>query len=232
MTLPKLNTPEYELELPSTKETVKYRPYLVKEEKLLMIAMETGEEKDVINATIQAVDNCTFNKFKVDTMPSFDVEYLLLNIRAKSTGEVSELNVLCTDDYETYAPAKVDLKDVKVQYNDEHNKTIKLTDEIGVVMGYPSVTSTFSSATGTEFAFALIRECIEQVYDKDSIYNRADMSEEEIDEFIDSMDTSMLEKVQSFFSTSPVLKHSIKVTNPKTKVECDIELRGLQSFFG
>ena len=236
MALPKLNVPTYELVVPSTDEKIKYRPFLVKEEKVLLMAMESGKTEDILNATKTIVDECTFNKMKLGKMPMFDVEYIFLQIRAKSVGEVSKLRVLCQDDGETYADVEVDLNDVNVQVDDSHTNKIELTDETGVIMQYPTIDS-FTEEGITDInpsnMIDVIASCIAQIYDKkgEEGYDSKDSTKKELVEFIEQMNTKQFADVQKFYDTMPTLKHTITVKNPKTKKESNVILTGLNDFF-
>ena len=237
MALPKLDVPIYELTVPSTDEKIKYRPFLLKEEKILLIAMESGESEDVIQAVKQIVSECTFNKLKLGSMPMFDVEYIFLQIRSKSVGEVSKLKVLCRDDGETYANVEVDLTEIEVQVNDDHTNKIELTDEMGVIMRYPTIDS-FSTAGISDITadnmLDVIVTCIDKIYDKkgEEVYDSKDSSQKELMDFVEQMNTTQFQDVQSFFDSMPKLRHEIVVVNPKTKVENVVALSGLNDFFG
>ena len=237
MALPKLEVPIYELTVPSTDEKIKYRPFLIKEEKILLIAMESGENEDVIQAVKQIVSECTFNKLKLGNMPMFDVEYIFLQIRSKSVGEVSKLKVLCRDDGETYANVEVDLTEIEVQVNDDHTNKIELTDEMGVIMRYPTIDS-FSTAGISDITadnmLDVIVTCIDKIYDKkgEEVYDSKDSSQKELMDFVEQMNTTQFQDVQSFFDSMPKLRHEIVVVNPKTKVENVVALSGLNDFFG
>ena len=236
MALPKLTTPTYELEVPSTDEKIKYRPFLVKEEKILLIALESGEPEDIINAVKDIVTSCTFEKLNLGKMPMFDVEYIFLNIRAKSVGEVSNLRLKCPDDVETYADVEVDLSKVQVQVEKGHSPKIELTDEMGLVMAYPSIDS-FSKTGITDITaenmLEVISSCIHQVYDKkgEEVFDAKDQSKKELTEFIESLNTTQFRAVQQFFDTMPKLKHVVTIENPNTKVKTDVVLQGLNDFF-
>ena len=236
MALPKLTTPTYELEVPSTDEKVKYRPFLVREEKILLIALESGEPEDIINAVKDIVTECTFGKVDLGKLPMFDVEYIFLNIRAKSVGEVSTLRLLCPDDGETYANVDIDLSKIMVQVDKGHNPKIELTEEMGMIMGYPNI----DSMTGTGITeinatnmLDVISSCILQIYDKkgEEIYETKDQTKKELSEFIESLNTQQFQKVQQFFDTMPKLKHAVELENPKTGVKSKIVLQGLNDFF-
>ena len=237
MALPKLEVPIYELTVPSTDEKIKYRPFLIKEEKILLIAMESGENEDVIQAVKQIVSECTFNKLKLGSMPMFDVEYIFLQIRSKSVGEVSKLKVLCRDDGETYANVEVDLTEIEVQVNDDHTNKIELTDEMGVIMKYPTIDS-FSTAGISDITadnmLDVIVACIDKIYDKkgEEVYDSKDSSKKELMDFVEGMNTTQFQDVQAFFDSMPKLRHEITVVNPKTKVENVVALSGLNDFFG
>ena len=236
MALPKIDVPIYELVVPSTDEKIKYRPFLVKEEKILLIAMESGETKDMLQAVKDIVDECTFNKLKLGDIPMFDVEYIFLNIRAKSVGEVSKLKVLCQDDGKTYANVEVDLNEVQVQVEEGHTNKIELTDEMGVIMKYPTIDS--FNANGitditTENMLEVIAACIAQIYDKkgEEIYDSKDSTQKELVDFVEQLNTSQFQDMQKFFDTMPSLKHEVTVKNPKTKKESKVTLTGLNDFF-
>jgi hypothetical protein len=236
MALPTINTPTYELEVPSTDEKIKYRPFLVKEEKILLIAMESGKQEDIINAVKDIVTECTFSKLDLGNMPMFDIEYIFLQIRAKYVGEVSELRLLCPDDRETYADVEVDLSEVTVEVDEKHTNKIELTDEMGIIMTYPTIDSL--TATGITDITAsnmldVIGSCVLQIYDKkgEEIFDAKDSTKKELSEFIEQLNTKQFHKVQAFFDTMPKLKHTIKIKNPKTGVESDMLLQGLNDFF-
>ena len=236
MALPKLNTPTYELEVPSTDDKIKYRPFLVKEEKILLMAMESGKNEDIVNAVKQIVSGCTFNKLKVGTMPMFDIEYIFLNIRAKSIGEVSKLKLLCPDDKETYADVEINLEKVQVQVGDNHTNKIELTDDMGMIMTYPTIDS--FSQSGLQSINAsnmtdIIGSCILQIYENggEKVYEAKDQTQKELKEFVEQMNTKQFQKVQKFFDTMPKLKHDVKVKNPKTKKTSEVTLQGLNDFF-
>ena len=237
MALPKLEVPIYELTVPSTDEKIKYRPFLIKEEKILLIAMESGANEDVIQAVKQIVSECTFNTLKLGNMPMFDVEYIFLQIRSKSVGEVSKLKILCRDDGETYANVEVDLTEIEVQVNDDHTNKIELTDEMGVIMKYPTIDS-FSTAGISDITadnmLDVIVACIDKIYDKkgEEVYDSKDSSKKELMDFVEGMNTTQFQDVQAFFDSMPKLRHEITVVNPKTKKENIVALSGLNDFFG
>ena len=236
MALPKLTTPTYELEIPSTDEKIKYRPFLVKEEKILLIALESGESKDIINAVKEIVAECTFGKIDLGILPMFDVEYIFLNIRSKSVGEVSTLRLLCPDDGETYANVDVNLNDVQVHVDEGHNNKIELTDEMGIIMTYPNIDSYTESGITDITAHNMldvIGTCILQIYDKkgEEVFEAKDQTKKELTEFIEQLNTKQFKDVQQFFDTMPKLKHEIEIVNPKTKVKTKVVLQGLNDFF-
>jgi len=237
MALPKLNVPTYELEIPSTDEKIKYRPFLVKEEKILLIAMESKDNVQMIQAVKDIVSQCTFEKLNVGTMPMFDVEYVFLNIRAKSVGEISEIKILCPDDKKTYVTVEVDLSKVDVQVEKEHTNKIELSDDMGIIMKYPTIDS--FSENGIENINStnmldVVGSCILQIYEEKGkkVYETKDQTKKELTEFIESMNTRQFKELQKFFDTMPKLKHIVKVKNPKTKKESDVTLNGLNDFFG
>ena len=237
MALPKLTTPTYELEIPSTDEKIKYRPFLVKEEKILMMAMETKNEGDIVQAVKDIVKECTFNKVSIDNMPMFDVEYIFLNIRAKSVGEVSKLRLLCPDDNKTYADVELDLNEVRVQVGEDHTNKIELDNGMGMIMQYPTIDSFRDSGIRNITAdnmLDVIGSCILQIYEDEGkkVYDPKDQTKKEVIEFIEQLNTKQFKKVQNFFDTMPKLKHEIKIKNPKTKKERSITLTGLNDFFG
>jgi len=236
MALPTINTPTYELVVPSTDEKIKYRPFLVKEEKILLIASESGKQEDIINAIKQIATACTFGKLKIGRMPMFDVEYIFLQIRAKSVGEVSELTLIAPDDKETRVNVEIDLSEVKVQVQDDHTNKIELTDEMGIYMQYPTV-DTFGKSGMTEITASnmleVISACIAQVYDKkgEEVWESKDSTKKELVDFIEQLSSKQFAEIQKFFDTMPKLKHVVKIENPKTKVKSDILLQGLGDFF-
>jgi len=236
MALPKLTTPTYELEIPSTDEKIKYRPFLVREEKILLIALESGESKDIITAIKDIVTECTYGKIDLGKMPMFDVEYVFLQIRSKSVGEVSTLKLLCPDDKETYVNVDIDLSEIMVQVDEGHNPKIELTDEMGMIMTYPTIDSL--NATGVTDITAdnmldVIGACVLQIYDKkgEEVFEAKDQTKKELSDFVESLNTKQFQEVQKFFDTMPKLKHTIEVENPKTKVKSKIVLQGLNDFF-
>ena len=239
MPLPKIATPTYELELPSTGKTIQYRPFLVKEEKVLVIALESEDTKQITTAIKTVIKNCILTRgIKVEQLPTFDIEYLFLNIRGKSVGEVLEVGIVCPDDESTPVTVEINLDDIKVQKNDEHTNKIKLDDEIMMQMRYPSldefIKNNFDLEGGSEMdqSFELIASGIDTIYTADEVWAASDCTKKEIREFIDSMNSSQFKEIEKFYATMPKLSHTIKVVNPKTNVESEVVLEGLASFFG
>jgi citrate lyase gamma subunit len=238
MPLPKISTPTYELELPSTRQTIKYRPFLVREEKLLVLALESEDTKQITNAIKTVIKNCIETKnVKVESLPTFDIEYLFLNIRGKSVGEEIEVNIICPDDEETSVPVKIFVDDIKVQRNPEHNSKIKLDDSIMMEMKYPSLDQfiksnfDFASDNTMEQSFELIATCIDKIFNEEEVWVAADVTKKELLEFLDQMNSSQFKEIEKFFETMPKLSHKVKVKNPVTEVESEVTLEGLSSFF-
>ena len=227
MALPKLNNATYELTLPSTGEQVKYRPFLVKEQKALMIAQESEDDKQ-IETTLALED---IDPYK---MPVFDVEYLFLRIRGKSVGEKVTVRLLCPDDEKTRVDVDINLEEVDVQMSNDHTNVIRLTKDISLVMRYPRFEdmSGFDNESQTNSLFDMIKRCVHEIHDGDTIHHRVDMSEKDLETFIESMSTQNLEEVSVFFDTMPKLIHIVKAKNPKTKKKVEIPIEGLQNFFG
>ena len=238
MPLPKIATPVYELELPSTGETIQYRPFLVKEEKVLVIALESEDTKQITNAIKNVIKNCIQTKgIKVETLPTFDIEFLFLNIRGKSVGEEIEVTVTCADDEETQVQHKINLDDIQVQRNDDHTNKIKLDDTIMMEMKYPSLDQfiknnfDFTEQNAMEQSFDLIASCIDKIFTEEEVWAVEDCSKKEIVEFLEQMNSSQFKEIEKFFETMPKLSHSIKVKNPKTKKENAVVIEGLAGFF-
>ena len=236
MALPKLTTPTFELEIPSTDAKIKYRPFLVKEEKILMMAMESKKNPDIVQAVKDIVSECTFNKVELSDLPMFDVEYIFLQIRSKSVGEVSKLKLLCPDDGVTYADLELDLSEVKVQVGDDHTNKIALDNGMGMIMKYPTIDSFKDSGIQDINAtnmLEVIGACIQQIYEEEGkkTYDSKDQTKKELSEFIEQLSTKQFKDVQKFFETMPKLKHEITITNPKTKKDSKITLTGLNDFF-
>ena len=236
MPLPKLVVPEYELELPSTKETIKYRPFLVKEEKLLLTAMQLGEEKDMKNAVKTIIKNCTNLKTKVESLSTFDIEYVFLRIRSKSVGEVSKVLITCPDDNETQVEVEIDLESIEVSYPEGHTNKIELTDNIGIVMNYPSLDMFIKmNFTGEDISvenmFELTLSCMGQIWEGEEVFDCRSYTKKELNEFIENLKSDQFQKIQEFFTTMPKLEHEIEVENPETNVTSKVKLEGLGSFF-
>jgi hypothetical protein len=238
MPLPKIATPTYELELPSTGEAVQFRPFLVKEEKLLVIALESEDTKQITTAIKTVIKNCIVTKnIKVETLPTFDIEYLFLNIRGKSVGEQVEVNVICPDDEVTQVSVKIDIDSIRVQKNEDHTNQIKVDKNIMMEMKYPSLDQfiksnfDFKTENAMEQSFDLIASCINKIYTEDEVWVASDVSKKELSDFLDQMNSSQFKQIENFFETMPKLSHTIKVKNPKTEVESEVVLEGLASFF-
>ena len=238
MPLPKIVTPTYELELPSTEETIKYRPFLVKEEKLLVIALESEDTKQITTAIKSVIKACVLTKgIKVEQLPTFDIEFLFLNIRGKSVGEELEVNIICPDDGETQVPVTINLDDIQVQKSEDHNNQIKLDDNLMMEMRYPSLEQfiksnfDFSDDNQMDQSFKLIGSCIDKIYTEEEVWAAADCTKKEVNDFLDSMNSSQFKDIEKFFDTMPKLSHTIKVTNPVTEVESEVVIEGLASFF-
>jgi len=238
MPLPKIATPIYELELPSTGETIKFRPFLVKEEKLLVLALESEDTKQITNAIKSVIKNCIQTKgIKVEALPTFDIEFLFLNIRGKSVGENIEVNIICPDDETTEVPVTIDLDEIRVQTNDDHTRQIKIDDALMMEMKYPSLDQfiknnfDFEDKNVMDQSFDLIASCVDKIYSEDDVWAADDCTKKELKDFLDQMNSSQFKSIETFFETMPKLSHKIKVTNPNTKVESEVVLEGLASFF-
>ena len=236
MSLPVINTPTYDLAIPSTKEKIKFRPFLVNEEKILLLALEMVEEDidSMTNAVKQFIDSCTFGKLDINSLALFDLEFLFLRIRAKSVGEVAKIKVLSPDDEETYVEVDVALEDVEIKFNDNHTNNIKLSDDIGVIMKYPQyqdITVADGKTSEIEVAFNMIKKCVSSIYEGYVIHERVDFSDDELETFINSLGSDQFAALQNFFVTMPKLSHEVKFKNPNTKKQNKVTLEGLQSFF-
>ena len=237
MALPKVEIPKYELTLPSKDVKVKYRPFLVKEEKILLMAMESQKEHDMYEATKQIVDSCTFNSLDVENLPMFDLEFLFLNIRAKSVGEISKFKVLCPDDKKTYVDVEIDLTKVEVQVDDEHTNKIIVDEkrQLGVVLKYPTM-QVLKSGTNIDDAnmdtvFNMLTICVDHIFEGDKIYPAKDSTQQEIRDFFESLSQDSFTKIKNFFDTMPKVRHEFEVTNPTTKITSKVTLTGLNDFF-
>mgnify|MGYP001391820197 FL=1 len=233
MGLPKLNSANYELSLPSTGATIKYRPFLVKEQKALMIAQESEDDKVIESTFAQIINDCVADNVDPYKMPMFDIEYVFLKIRSKSVGEIAELRVTCPDDEKTKVNVSIPLEEVDVQMKENHTNVITLTDDISVIMRYPCLGDMkgFNALGETKSLFEMVKRCIHEVHDGKEVYRRVDMSEKDLEDFIDSMSSKNFESVGEFFSSMPKLSYDLEVENPKTKVKSVIPIEGLQSFF-
>jgi hypothetical protein len=238
MPLPKISVPQYELELPSTGETIQYRPFLVKEEKLLVIALESEDTKQITTAIKNVIKNCIHTKgIKVESLPTFDIEYLFLNIRGKSVGEELEVNIIAPDDEITNVPVKIDIDSIKVQFNEEHSKQIKIDKNIMMEMKYPSLEQfiknnfDFSQNNAMEQSFELIASCVDKIFTEDEVWTAGDVTKKELVDFLEQMNSAQFKEIEKFFETMPKLSHKITITNPNTKVESEVVIEGLASFF-
>ena len=239
MPLPKIATPTYTLELPSTGKDISYRPFLVKEEKLLVIALESEDTKQITTAIKAVIKACVLTRgIKVETLPTFDIEYLFLNIRGKSVGEDLDVNIVCPDDGETQVPVQINLDDIEIQKSEDHTNQIKLDGNIMMEMKYPSlnefIKNNFDFDEGKnqmEQSFELIAQCIDKIYTEEEVWSTSDCTKKEMNEFLESMNSAQFKQIEEFFTTMPKLSHTITVTNPNTKVKSDVVLEGLASFF-
>ena len=238
MPLPKIATPTYELELPSTGESIQFRPFLVKEEKVLVLALESEDTKQITTAIKAVIKSCVQTKgIKVEALPTFDIEFLFLNIRGKSVGEKIELNIICPDDEITEVPVSIDLDEIRVQKNDEHTRQIKIDDTLMMEMKYPSLDQfiknnfDFENKNAMDQSFDLIASCVDKIYSEDDVWAADDCTKKELKDFLEQMNSSQFKSIETFFETMPKLSHKIKVTNPNTKVESEVILEGLASFF-
>lgn len=238
MPLPKIATPTYELEIPSTKQSIKYRPFLVKEEKVLIIAMESEDSKHIANAVKNVISSCILTKgVKVEDLSTFDIEYLFLNIRGKSVGEDVEVLITCPDDNITQVPVVINLDEINVQIDEEHSRDIKLDNDLTLRMKYPSmnefIKANFSAGDiGVTETFDLIASCIEQVYSEEESWAASDCTKKELLEFVEQLSSKQFKQIEKFFDTMPKLSHMIKLKNPNTGVESEVVLEGLSAFFG
>ena len=238
MPLPKIATPTYELVLPSSNRKIKFRPFLVKEEKVLILAMESQDTTQIANAVKDVISNCILTRgIKVDKLSTFDIEYLFLNIRGKSVGEDIEVMVTCPDDGKTQVPTSINIDSIKVQTDKNHSKDIKLDGSFTLRMKYPSLNEFIKNNFATtdmnvDDTFDLIASCIDQVYSEEESWTSADCTKKELKQFLEQLDSKQFKAIEKFFETMPKLSHTVKVTNPNTKVESEIVLEGLQNFFG
>ena len=235
MALPVINVPTYKATIPSTKEDVTFRPFLVKEEKILLLALEDGGDDSIALAIKQIINNCTFEKVETDKLATFDLEYIFLRIRAKSVGEMAKVQVLCEDDGETYVEVEVPLEKIEVEFPKGHTNSITLTDNIGVMMSYLDMTDMYKGMeegqNAIDFSMSLIKKAISQVTEGETVHERADFSDKELTTFLESLTTQQFTSLQNFFETMPRLSHTVEVTNPNTKKKNKVTLEGLNSFF-
>ena len=239
MPLPKIATPTYELELPSTRKPIHYRPFLVKEEKLLVLALESEDTKEITTAIKNVIKSCIKTRgVKVENLPTFDIEFLFLNIRGKSVGEDIEVNLICPDDNETNVPVVINIDDIEIQKSEDHERRIALDDKLMMELRYPSleqfITQNFDFDGGNEVeqSFDMIAACIDKIYNEEEVWSTSDCTHKEIVDFLEQMNSKQFKEIENFFSTMPKLSHEVEITNPKTKVKSTVVLEGLSSFFG
>ena len=232
MALPKLETKTYTLTLPSTGKDINYRPFLVKEQKTLMLAQESKDSKEIMNAVASLIDTCTFGKVDVYKCPQFDAEYIFLRVRGKSVGDKIDLVATCPDDEETKVNFTLDISEIEVQMTDEHTNTVEISDNVKMVFDYPMMSSTvnYINDERPDIMFDVVRDCVKEIHFGEDIYNKVDLSKKDLNDFIDSLDTEQFTKVMEFFETMPKLRHVVEVENPKTKVKNEILLEGLENF--
>jgi hypothetical protein len=238
MVLPKISTPIYELEIPSLKKKIRYRPFLVKEEKILIIALESEDSKQIANAVKNVISNCILSKgVKVEDLSTFDIEYLFLNIRGKSVGETVDVLITCPDDETTQVPMSINLDEINVEVDPKHSRDIKLDDTLTLRMRYPSMTefikNNFDSgdSVSVDDTFDLIVSCIDQIYSEEESWTASDSTKKELLEFVEQLSSKQFKEVEKFFETMPKLSHTIKIKNPKTGIESEVVLEGLSAFF-
>lgn len=238
MVLPKIVTPQYSLEIPSIKKEIKYRPFLVKEEKILIIAMESEDPKQIAESVKEVINNCILTKgIKIDQLSTFDIEYLFLNIRGKSVGENVDILITCPDDGTTQVPMSINLDDIQVEFSKEHSRDIKLDDNLTLRMKYPSmqqfIKNNFTSENNISIddTFDMICVCVEQIYTEEESWSASDVSKKEMQEFLEQLTSNQFKQIEKFFETMPKLSHTITVKNPNTGVESEVVLEGLTSFF-
>ena len=234
MALPRIDTPKYQLELPSTGEKINYRPFLVKEQKIIMLAQESKDNKQITKAMSDLVKSCTFDKVDAENSPIFDIEYIFLKVRSKSVGETVDINLICPDDQVTQVPVKINLDDIDIQITEDHTKEIKITENVKLHLKYP-ILSDMESITGDDNVtgyFEVFNKIIERIHYGDDVYHRVDMTDDDIEEFIDQLSGEQFERITDFFNTMPKLRHVVEITNPKTQVKSEVALEGLSSFLG
>jgi hypothetical protein len=236
MALPKIGVPTFELELPSTKKVIKYRPFLVKEEKVLLIALESEDENQIFAAVKDLIKNCVISRIKVEDLPAFDLEYIFLKVRAAAVGEIVDMNVTCLDDNQTQVQVQININDVEVTFPKEHTNKIMINDNLGIVMKYPGMQRFIESEflekdIKTEEVFDFIADSIEQIFDETEVYDSSTTSKKEFKQFVEGLTTKQFESIQQFYETMPKLQHKFEVTNPNTGVKSDYAIEGLQNFF-
>ena len=237
MALPLANTAKYELVLPSQQKTIQYRPFLVKEEKVLLMAMESGEPKQMLTAIKDIVKSCTFGEMIAEEYPMFDIEYVFLQIRSKSVGEVAKVKILCPDDGKTYAEAEIDLSKIEVYVDDDHTNNIVIDEDrqLGVVMRYPALkdvdAETLAGDINIQKTYKMITNSIDQIYEGETVHLAKDTPKKEIEEFVNNLSAEQMKKLSEFYNSMPRLEHKLTVKNPKTEVESEVTLKGLASFF-
>ena len=239
MPLPTIATPTYELELPSSQKKIKYRPFLVKEEKLLVLALESEDTKEISNAIKAVLKNCIQTRgVKVEQLPTFDIEFLFLHIRGKSVGEELEVSLIAPDDGVTTVPMKINIDDIKIQKEEGHDKKIKLDDNLAMEMKYPSLEQfiknnfNFNDDASIDKSFEVIASCIDKIYNEDEVWTTSDCTKKELMDFLDQMNTMQFKQIEKFFETMPKLSHKVMLKNPETEVESEVVIEGLASFFG
>ena len=237
MPLPKINTPTYELTLPSNGKKIKYRPFLVREEKILIMALETEDQKQITDAVIQILDSCIMTRgVKIESLATFDIEYIFLNVRSKSVGETIKVNIICPDDEKTSVEIPIDLDSIKIKKDKSHTDIVKLDDNLSMKLKYPSmkqfIESNFEAGKETiSNTMEVITSCIDMIYNEEESWNASESTKKELEEFIDQLDTKQFQTIEKFFDTMPKLSHRVKVKNPKTEVESTVILEGLAAFF-
>jgi hypothetical protein len=233
MSLPTLNTPTYELVIPSSKKKIKYRPFVVKEEKILLMALESEDDTQIANAIKDIINACVLTKgVTVDELATFDIEYLFLNIRGKSVGEIIEMMMTCPDDNETEVLVKIKIDDIKVEFPENHNSQIKISDNLWVEMKYPGIDMFAATEESIDDTFKLIAGSIKKIYNDEDVWDETTTTHEEFLQFVESMNSKQFAELQKFFDTMPTLRHTVNIKNPKTKVSTPYTIEGLSNFFG
>jgi len=231
MAIPKIVTPTYECELPSTKQKIKYRPFLVKEEKVLLVALESDDDNAIQDAIIQVLQNCIMTEIKVDKLPIFDFEYLYLKVRAKSVGEVVNLKLKCPDDEKVLVDHALNLDDLQVKFNPDHKKEINFTKDYGITMKYPTVKEFKQDQNPSEASFSLVKDCLSMIYKGEETYDRGNIEDKELDEWIETLTPAQYKLILNWFKTMPKIEHTISYTNPKSEKDFKLKLQGIKDFF-